>query len=147
MWEFCSSTFDFSCIWTDNKDFKYINDIYGHSFGDEVLKQFARRISDVVKGLKQSIIARYSGNEFIILLENCSEKEVDKISKIIKNNIEENIKYDNSLSVGYSTLNSVTDDVNLLTRQAEKALYKNKLLNKNSIYNNTLLLLSRTLFV
>ncbi|MCX7884217.1 MAG: diguanylate cyclase [Caloramator sp.] len=133
-----------SVIICDINGLKTINDTLGHDKGDEFLKETSKILKSSCP--EEAIICRWGGDEFIILLENCSEKEVDKISKIIKNNIEQNIKYDNSLSVGYSTLNSVTDDVNLLTRQAEKALYKNKLLNKNSIYNNTLLLLSRTLF-
>lgn len=133
-----------SVIICDINGLKTINDTLGHEEGDEFLKESAKILKSSCP--EEALICRWGGDEFVILLENCDEKEADKISQIIKNNIEQNIKYDNSLSVGYSTLNSITDDINLLTRQAEKALYKNKLLNKKSIYNNTLLLLSRTLF-
>ena len=59
----------------DIDNFKYINDIHGHSFGDEILRQFSERLSDVVKNYDKSIVARYSGNEFIILLDGIDEKD------------------------------------------------------------------------
>src|SRR5581483_6474333 len=51
----------------DLDHFKYVNDPLGHSIGDLLLSEVARRIVDVVKG-QASIVARLGGDEFAILL-------------------------------------------------------------------------------
>ena len=64
-----------SLLLLDIDNFKYINDIYGHTFGDEILKMYADRLRDVFADNTKSIIARFSGNEFIILLEDYIHKD------------------------------------------------------------------------
>ncbi|MCE5311632.1 MAG: diguanylate cyclase [Nitrospiraceae bacterium] len=58
----------FSLVIMDIDFFKKINDTYGHSCGDEVLKQAAKRISLAVR--TEDIAARYGGEEFILLMPN-----------------------------------------------------------------------------
>ena len=65
----------------DINNFKYINDLYGHTFGDEILKQVATRLksySDHIDGN----LARFSGNEFVFLIKNVTDYH--KIISIIK---------------------------------------------------------------
>jgi diguanylate cyclase len=50
----------------DIDHFKRVNDNYGHSFGDQVIRAAAQSISQVVKG--RDLIARWGGEEFLILL-------------------------------------------------------------------------------
>jgi len=59
-------------LFADADDFKRINDTLGHDAGDEVLLQFAHRISEVVAGLGASNarVARFGGDEFVILVED-----------------------------------------------------------------------------
>ena len=47
--------------------FKHINDSYGHGVGDEVLKEFAARLRDSVRGTDTA--ARLAGDEFVVILE------------------------------------------------------------------------------
>ncbi len=54
-----------SAILTDIDYFKSINDVYGHQFGDLVLKQFARQLKMVVR--QYDIVARTGGEEFVVL--------------------------------------------------------------------------------
>jgi diguanylate cyclase (GGDEF)-like protein len=58
-------------LFADADDFKRINDTLGHDAGDEVLLQFAHRISDAVAriGGTDSRVARFGGDEFVILVE------------------------------------------------------------------------------
>ncbi len=57
-------------LFADVDDFKRVNDTLGHEAGDEVLVQFANRIRDAVEGFGgASLIARFGGDEFVILLE------------------------------------------------------------------------------
>lgn len=57
--------FPLSLAMLDIDYFKSIDDVYGHQFGDLVLKQFAQQIKMLVR--KQDIVARYGGEEFVIL--------------------------------------------------------------------------------
>ena len=59
-------------LFADIDDFKRVNDTLGHEAGDEVLLQFANRIRGVVErmGGDESLLARFGGDEFVILIQN-----------------------------------------------------------------------------
>jgi diguanylate cyclase (GGDEF)-like protein len=59
-------------LFADIDDFKRVNDTLGHEAGDDVLVQFANRIRDVVErmGGDDSLLARFGGDEFVILIQN-----------------------------------------------------------------------------
>lgn len=66
----------------DLDDFKEYNDIYGHSFGDEVLKSVA---SDLVASFPDGIIGRFGGDEFILYVTGYDVKTVeDKFASYLK---------------------------------------------------------------
>ena len=70
-------------IFLDMDRFKRINDSLGHSTGDRLLREAAKRINKVVF---QGIVARYSGDEFIIIFDEIkNRKEVEKKVKQIVN--------------------------------------------------------------
>ena len=58
-------------IFADIDDFKRINDTLGHEAGDEVIRQYARRISNAVARLggEEAVLARIGGDEFVILVQ------------------------------------------------------------------------------
>lgn len=76
-----------SVIWIDIDNFKRINDTYGHSSGDEALRIFAEVISTNIR--KDDICGRISGDEFVVLLNDCTEesayRRVDAIADSLKN--------------------------------------------------------------
>lgn len=59
---------DFSLLMMDLDHFKRVNDTFGHTFGDFVLKTFAKRIRTAMREI--DILFRYGGEEFIVLLPN-----------------------------------------------------------------------------
>jgi len=74
----------FTYILIDLDNFKYFNDIYGHQFGDKVLKEFGDLLS---KSFRQSdLVGRFGGDEFqILMLEASREKVCEKLNLIEKN--------------------------------------------------------------
>ena len=62
---------DVAFILSDIRDFKKINDTYGHLAGDEVLKQYAAAIKKMIR--RRDTILRYGGDEFLIILSECPE--------------------------------------------------------------------------
>lgn len=71
---------DFVFILLDLKKFKQINDKYGHSAGDWVLKEVASVLKDSIR--KQDSVIRMGGDEFLIILNGCDEDQANlKIEK------------------------------------------------------------------
>ena len=63
---------EYSVLFIDADNFKGINDNWGHPVGDNVLKLIGTIIRDNVR--RSDIPSRYGGDEFIILLKDCSEE-------------------------------------------------------------------------
>ncbi|XPV54948.1 MAG: GGDEF domain-containing protein [Halarcobacter ebronensis] len=63
--------------------FKQINDTYGHTCGDTVLKTFGQILKSLTR--KEDVIARYGGEEFLALINYEEEKELYKYIKRVKN--------------------------------------------------------------
>ncbi len=120
----------FTLLYVDLDRFKLINDTHGHSFGDNVLKEVADRISDCIR--KSDMVARIGGDEFVILLEN-TFKNLD-ISQVINNistALHETINIDQisiniSGSIGYATYPMNGNNSDELLSHADFKMYKNK---------------------
>lgn len=80
-----------SLLMVDIDDFKKINDTYGHSAGDQVLKHLVELLIECVR--KVDHVFRYGGDEFIVLLPNTGKKEAVEARK----RIQQRIEYYNSL--------------------------------------------------
>ncbi len=79
---------EFALIFIDLNKFKYINDVFGHSAGDEVLVNFSRRIQNCLNN--RGIVTRYSGDEFIIIYSDYEDN--NKLLKFYKEVILEAFK-------------------------------------------------------
>jgi diguanylate cyclase (GGDEF)-like protein len=65
--------------------FKHVNDNYGHSAGDDVLKEVARRVANAVR--VSDLVGRYGGEEFLIVLPNCDVYQVQACAERIRSAI------------------------------------------------------------
>ncbi|ACL69160.1 GGDEF domain-containing protein [Halothermothrix orenii] len=77
----------FSLVVLDLDNFKNINDTYGHLAGDEVIKNVAINLQNSIR--KYDYVGRYGGDEFVIILMNCSLDELKMMAKKIKRAVEE----------------------------------------------------------
>ena len=117
----------------DIDDFKFINDIYGHSYGDRALKSLA----DSMKAFfpSDALLGRNGGDEFCILLPNCTLEEADKqlhqftmLPKTFSYHGEKHAFY---ISLGYAEYPTFAANQSQLMRCADAALYEIKLHGKN----------------
>lgn len=122
-------------ILLDLDNFKEINDVRGHVYGDKVLIQIAKRFEEIVD--HQIFISRFGGDEFLFLVEyDKEESEIDKYVVQIINLFDNKILIDNSeivlhCSMGISLYPKNSSDVNQLIMQADLAMYSVKNSGKN----------------
>lgn len=77
-----------SMIMLDLDNFKTVNDTYGHSVGDELLRQSAQTVSGIIRN--SDIFVRYGGEEFVILMSQTSEDGAVLLAEKIRAALEEN---------------------------------------------------------
>jgi len=126
----------FSLIMIDLDDFKHINDAYGHTAGDSVLKYIGQFIKS---SLRQSDFPiRYGGDEFLIILPNTNiHKAYAVAQKLLKqvNNYQfkkQESTFSVHLSIGIAQAQP-NDTVSSIIEKADNALYESKRLGKNTI--------------
>lgn len=124
----------------DIDNFKKVNDMNGHLFGDGVICEFAGRLNSLCS-YGNNIIGRAGGDEFIVLLKNSLLSDAVKLSKSICSALDKicigSVCRSISCSIGISCYPSDSKDFITLYEYADKALYHSKLLGKNrySIYS------------
>jgi len=124
----------YSLILIDLDNFKRINDYYGHNSGDELLKQCANVLSEMVP--KDSFTARIGGEEFCIALANKNIYEAKKVADLLRHHIRNtrtkvsgrDIYCTASVGVAELAIDSALKEVMNI---ADKALYQSKTEGKN----------------
>ncbi|MCX7730290.1 MAG: sensor domain-containing diguanylate cyclase, partial [Candidatus Caldatribacterium sp.] len=72
-------------VMLDIDAFKAINDRYGHVFGDEVLRMVARMLQESLRS--SDVVARYGGDEFILVLPRAKEEDAHKVMERVSKNL------------------------------------------------------------
>lgn len=141
----CARQLPISIIMGDINGLKLVNDIFGHLEGDKILKIAAEILKTSCR--TEDIIARWGGDEFVILLPQTSNEEVSKLCKRIENSFK-SIKNDNtivSISLGYSTKTKMAEDILQSLKQAEDYMYQRKLLESKSLRSSVVASIKSTL--
>jgi len=127
---------DLSLIFVDVDDFKMINDAQGHDIGDNVLIDIAATLKSTIRHI--DFIARWGGEEFIILLIDTQLQDAQLIAAQLRENIEKNTnllqqsKKKVTVSLGVTQARD-NDDADLLFKRVDNALYHAKRTGKNCV--------------
>jgi diguanylate cyclase (GGDEF)-like protein/PAS domain S-box-containing protein len=129
----------------DVNGLKLINDSFGHTMGDELIKKVAQAITKACR--TDDIIARLSGDEFVIILPKTDAASATRIIKrIINLSVSEKVgSIDISISFGYETKISEKQDIQVVFKKAENHMYKKKLFESPSMSGKTIKAIINTL--
>jgi diguanylate cyclase (GGDEF)-like protein/PAS domain S-box-containing protein/putative nucleotidyltransferase with HDIG domain len=132
-------------VMCDANGLKLINDSFGHSVGDELLRKASKAIKNACR--PDDIVARLGGDEFIAILPNTDRLEADVIIERMKKKIsKENIKnIDISFSFGHETKENIDQEIQKIFKAAEDDMYKQKLYESSSMRSETVAIIMKTL--
>ena len=127
----------FAIMFLDLDHFKDINDTLGHSVGDSLLIELARRFESVLRDVDTA--ARLGGDEFIFLLPKTDVKGVEKVADKLLKTIDKPFKLeDNELivtaSIGIAVYPDDGTDQETLAKNADTAMYMAKKEGRNKYY-------------
>jgi diguanylate cyclase (GGDEF)-like protein/PAS domain S-box-containing protein len=133
---------NFAVLFIDLDNFKKVNDTLGHDFGDKILVETAKRLTNCLRD--EDTISRFGGDEFIILLSELNKIEnisliVNKVLNIFTTPfIIDGNKLTITTSIGITTnLDNPSNNIQNFLRNADIAMYKAKDNGKNTfVYFN-----------
>lgn len=117
----------FAIAFIDINNFKHVNDYYSHAIGDALLIKISERIKSKLK--HGDMLARISGDEFVLLLSGCEDKEAasktieDVLTEIKKPFHLEGFEIFSSCSIGVSFYPAHGANYETLRRNADGAMY------------------------
>ena len=123
----------------DVDHFKRVNDSYGHDVGDEILSEFARRISANIRG--QDLACRFGGEEFVVIMPETDPSVAYSVAERLRASVESaafaisrapghlNI----TVSIGIAGTEGAHDTAEALLRRADQALYRAKHTGRNRV--------------
>jgi diguanylate cyclase (GGDEF)-like protein/PAS domain S-box-containing protein len=115
-------------LFIDLDRFKAINDLFGHSVGDQVLRHVAQRIASCIR--PTDMAARFGGDEFGVVVGGRDQDDVIAVAERILGSLEEPITVDGTplkvgASIGVATTGTARS-VDRLYQQADAAMYRAK---------------------
>lgn len=119
----------FSIIMTDLDNFKKYNDTYGHTYGDRLLVEVAKILSNEVRTV--DLVARYGGEEFLIILPDTELKGAYEVAERIRRSVEAMTGV--TISLGVTSYSSEIQNMEAFIKQADDALYRAKQKGKNRV--------------
>ena len=127
-----------SILYIDIDNFRYINDTYGHSIGDELLKIYADKLKTICKN--DVFAAKIGGDEFgVVLNESFGQNELRDFTAKVAQMFSEPVslhgdKYTVTVSTGAAVFPTDSRSAELLFRCAETAMFSAKANGKNQLF-------------
>ena len=128
-----------SILMFDIDHFKVVNDTYGHTVGDEVLKEVSTRASRNLRTF--DLVARLGGEEFIVILPDTDGEAAMVVAERLRNRIGDTPfkvsaevgEVPVTVSIGISVGGRLGDTADVLIRRADEALYEAKRSGRNCV--------------
>lgn len=127
----------FSVLMLDVDHFKIVNDTYSHMVGDEVLKILTKRILEVLR--EDSVVARYGGEEIIIMLKDTNLENALKVATRMQKNIAGSNFLIDDLSIRITASVGAASNANRnlslqdIITNADAAMYRAKKAGRNTV--------------
>ncbi|MDO8988611.1 MAG: diguanylate cyclase [Sideroxyarcus sp.] len=120
-------------LFLDLDGFKGINDRYGHKAGDAVLIAAAQRARTVVR--QDDTVARWGGDEFIILMEHVTHSAIQTYMLRLREKIESPVEFEGQqlrvgVSIGFAVYSETAGSLDDMLKMADKRMYEDKNLRK-----------------
>jgi len=122
----------------DLDNFKTVNDQFGHSVGDQVLRAVVNSARKYLR--KTDVVARLGGDEFALLLPETDQESARIALAKIQNGLLKEMRRNNwpiTFSIGVLTCNAVPDTIDELVRLTDELMYAVKRDSKNAIKHST----------
>lgn len=131
----------------DINDLKTVNDAFGHEEGDNVIRYLANAFEEVIGG-DSGFVCRWAGDAFLALLPKVTIDGSTNIIDNIRVAFNKRIKgpFKPSISFGYSTMTSPSQNISEILREAEDMVYDVKFLEKGSRKGQIIDVLLQTLY-
>ncbi len=122
-----------SIIIGDIDGFKLVNDAFGYKEGDELLKSVAKILKDSCR--TEDILARWGGDEFVILLPKTNTEGIKEIIARIEKKKKEiaSGEIPLNISLGYATKKKTTQNIEVIIKEAENSMKQKKLIQSKKV--------------
>ncbi|MES9977385.1 MAG: GGDEF domain-containing protein [Candidatus Thiodiazotropha sp. 6PLUC5] len=114
-------------LFADLDGFKAINDTHGHNIGDQVLAAVADSIASILRS--EDLVARYGGDEFLLLLPDTTNQGGELVAQRIRQAIDDyarKSKIDFSITIGMGKYPDHGRDLESVIESVDKAMYRSK---------------------
>jgi two-component system cell cycle response regulator len=119
--------------------FKAINDSHGHAAGDDVLKEFSRRLKKAVRGI--DLACRYGGEEFVVVMPDTDIGVATMVAERLRRRIasepfpinQNSRTVQATISIGIAAMQSCEDNAADIVKRADQALYRAKRDGRNRV--------------
>jgi diguanylate cyclase (GGDEF)-like protein len=126
-----------SIVMVDSDNLKQVNDTYGHEAGNRLLQHLVRCIREQLRG--SDVMARFGGDEFIVLLPETNSKGAMEMAERIRKSIEVS-RFDirggdtnTTASLGVASYPEDGGNLDVILDKADKAMYRAKQLGRNRV--------------
>lgn len=135
-----------SVIMVDVNGLKLVNDAFGHQLGDQLLQKSAQIIKSACR--PQDILARWGGDEFVILLPNTPCEEARKVTEHIRSLCTPEFfdVIQISMSMGCAVKESMDVSFEEVLKNAEDDMYKYKIIQNEGLRGNIVNMIIKTLY-
>jgi len=127
-----------SLLLLDIDHFKAVNDSHGHAAGDEVLREFSRRVRKAVRNI--DLACRLGGEEFVVAMPDTDAALALLVGERIRQKIagerfqvSDGASLEITVSIGISSLEGREDTPEGLLKRADEALYRAKRAGRNRV--------------